>query len=163
MFPYLWMDWSYEKSWGLIFIFNFLMMITHCNIYLINSYHQRQIQRGITRLMPTTEKQTNFTFLCYRTCILLFISINIFHYFYVFYFIITFYFSSFCLLFFILFICLIASFDWFSLFSFSYCILIFLLSLHLYSNNTLLFVFYFLFFLLRSYISCHIIVVSVLL
>ena len=84
-----------------------------------------------------------------------------FHYFCFFYFISTFYFSSLCLIFLILFLCLIALFDWFSLFSL-YCILIFLLSFHTHSNNAQLLIGYFLFWLSKSYISCHIIVVPVI-
>ena len=71
-----------------------------------------------------------------------------------------FYLSSLCLVFLILFLCLIALFDCFSFFSL-YCILIFLLSLHPCSNNTQLLICYFLFWLSKSYISCHIIVVVI--
>ena len=125
---------------------------------------QRQIKRGSTRLIPKTEnlKQTS---LCYPTelafycvCVLL-LSCNFFYHFY---FISIFYFSSLCLVSLILFPCLIALLDCFSLF-FLYCILIFVLSLHPCSNNTQLLIWYFLFWSSKSYISCHIIVVLVLL
>ena len=109
------------------------------------------------------ETETNVTLLSLRAGILLFMCIiiilSLFHHFY---FISIFYISSLCLVFLTLFLCLIALFDWFSLF-YLYCILIFILSLHSFTNNTLLLIMYLLFWLSKSYISCHIIVVLVLL